>query len=125
MRALNHSRDLLDNILKTENMLMKDKVAWYRLVSSAIVEVRTQLEAVAERTAMNGVVEGVMSRRLAGEIIGVHQGTIARWLKEEPGENGLYPYFKADDDPAKNKDALTTRMTRVLTDPDESDDSPD
>lgn len=48
------------------------------------------MEAVTQRLAIVAVEQGIMTRRNAAQILGVHENTVARWLKETTISGRLY-----------------------------------
>lgn len=68
-----------------------DKVAFYRLMLGITSSVAHHMTDIIRSLAVNGVIEGAISRRLAGEMLGVHQATIARWVKEADGQLLIIP----------------------------------
>ncbi|MGD9631609.1 MAG: hypothetical protein AB7H53_19235 [Hyphomicrobium sp.] len=59
-----------------------DKVSYYRLQLYRYARISQFAAAQARRVTIQGVRDKAISRKAASEILGVHQATVARWLKE-------------------------------------------
>lgn len=84
-------QEWLSAMKQTSNLAAHDKVMWYRAMMYATAQLRDNCIALGSRLAANSVIEEAASRRLAADIIGMHQVTIARWLKEFPDPTQVQP----------------------------------
>lgn len=75
---------LITQIVLNERMgaQQTDATAYYRLQTLLYAQLATQTRTIAESLAIDAVRKGFMSRVQAAEILGVHQGTVARWVKQ-------------------------------------------
>ncbi|MGH3850232.1 MAG: hypothetical protein ACRDRT_11085 [Pseudonocardiaceae bacterium] len=110
--------------ISQDTHLENDKVAWYRLMMQVAADIRDQWNAAASRLAANAAIENAASKRLAADIIGVHQATIARWIKEFPdGGANVQSMLDPNDDKAVREKKIEHRLAEILTDESVDDDT--
>lgn len=64
------------------DIIKTDRTAFYRLQLKRFAKIADMSRRLAQIMAMNGVKGKYISRVQAAEILGVHQGTVARWVKD-------------------------------------------
>ena len=79
-------------ILELGETRATDKVAYYRLRLRALAIVRDVVNAGIRLSAVEGVKEEALSRKLAAHLIGQHQVTIGRWVKEDSDPDSRSPF---------------------------------
>lgn len=53
---------------------------WHRVLVQRLTNIATTARECATNTVISGVRRNALSRKLASELLGVHQGTVARWV---------------------------------------------
>lgn len=84
------AEDFIKAILNERSDLRDtDEVAYYRLQTILFAKVAANCRMFAEQWAVEGVQHGALSRVQAAEMLGVHQGTVARWVKDAAKNSGM------------------------------------
>jgi hypothetical protein len=89
VEAIGRAADELREVHRAADMV-REHVGGDDAYVRPVLEMTANLARLIDHTnrllAVYGVEHDAISRRLAGELLGVHQGTIARWLKEPLSE---------------------------------------
>lgn len=100
----------------------RDKVIFFRSLVAVMSGFSHDFTFISQRLAIRGVIEGAISRRLAGELLGVHQATIARWVKEfDTGEafSILPPDVTDGETPEETRQWVKKEFDQLIDDDDD------
>jgi hypothetical protein len=84
-RAKNMQEALNQTTLHSKQSVMREELL------RSLTTISDAAQTMAQNLAIHAVQKNQLSRVQAGKILGVHQGTVARWLKEAAQDNSGMP----------------------------------
>ena len=80
IRKLSGQPEFIEHLPNNEQESIK-----YRTALAYLHEIKQRADDDARNMALEAVQQGYLSRVEASSMLGVHQGTVARWVKEDSG----------------------------------------